>query len=407
MALISGELPGPGEVRYRFLEAMLSEAPTPVFGLPLMGEGRVLVSTFSAPRPDAARFVRADLRTVVSLPIDLPLGLVLEPELAARATVWAGRFESRSVSAIRLAYRLGTRLHLDLWRDFGSVAHQIRPSLEHVLLPTVEYRGDQVFDTADEVDLLKQVHQVRARLDTALYDSKTGARWAHLGAWVGRDLGWGDQAAAGTSELVLTGDGRLDRPSWPVVLSAQGRAALRLDSGVVTEAKAGLALSSRRGDRLAVTYGRWSSTRPEFAQIAPEELVPSGTIDPAQYLAYADYVPLGVVDKRAHLPWSGFDGLVISAQARPFTPLTLGFDITLGFDDPAVLAQAYGASGQTSVVRNTRTTVGWNSPCKCWNAYVAVSTARDRDGFQVDFGLDLARLGGGAFGAGALNLKEP
>ena len=148
-------------------------------------------------------------------------------------------------------------------------------------------------------------------------------------------------------------------------------------------------------------------TRPEFAQIAPEELVPSGTIDPAQYLAYADYVPLGVVDKRAHLPWSGFDGLVISAQARPFTPLTLAFDITLGFDDPAVLAQAYGASGQTSVVRNTRTTVGWNSPCKCWNAYVAVSTARDRDGFQVDFGLDLARLGGGAFGAGALNLKEP
>ena len=394
VALVSGDLPGPGDVRYRFFDGALAAAPTPVVaGVPLIGQARLALSTFSAPRPEAARFARVDLRPAVALPITLPLGLVLEPEVAGRFTAWAGRFESRSVSATRLAVRLATRLHLDLWRDYGPVAHQLRPSLEHVLIPKVAWAGDQVFDTADEVDLLRTAHQVRARLDTGLFDPRTGARWAHLGAWLGRDLGWGDDRAE-TSERALTADARWDRPSWPVVLSASGRAVVRLESGTVTEARAGLQLASRRGDRLAVTYGRWSTTRPEYAQVAPEELVPSGTITPTQYLPFSQWAALDPAVRQGYRPWSGFDGLTVSAQVRPFEPLTLAFDISLGFDDPEVLRRVYGDAGQTSVIRNTRGGVAWDSPCRCWSGFAAVATARDRDGFQVEFGVDLARLGG-------------
>jgi hypothetical protein len=403
--LLSGALPGPANVRYRFFDGVLAAAPAPVIaGWPLLGQARLALSTFSAPRPEAPRFARVDLRPAVALPITLPLGLVLEPEVSGRFTAWAGRADSTSASATRLAVRLATQLHLDLWRDFGEVAHQLRPALEHVLIPKVATSGDPVFGTADEVDLLREVHQVRARLDTGLYDPKTGARWAHLGGWLGRDLGWGDAAGAGTSELVLTGDAQLGRPGWPVVVAVAGRAALRLDTGALTEARAGLSIASRRGDRLAVTYGRWSTTRPEYAQLAPEELVPSGTIDPAQYLPFADYAALGGPARQPFLPWSGFDGLIVSAQAKPFAPLTLAFDLSLGFDDPAVLRQVYGEAGQVSVVRSTRTTVGWDSPCRCWGGYVAVSTARDRDGFQFDVGLDLARLG--SVGLGSVGLSS-
>ena len=71
----------------------------------------------------------------------------------------------------------------------------------------------------------------------------------------------------------------------------------------------------------------------------------------------------------------------------------LGFDISLTFEDKATLFQLYG---NRSIIRDTRSSISWTSPCDCWSAELIVTTARDRDHLpSVQFGLDLSRLGGG------------
>lgn len=392
----TGDLLGPGTIRYRFADLYLDAPPaalwSPSIG-PLLGGARLAVTAYSAPRPEAPRFVRADFRPEVAWPLGLPGGLVLEPSVAARFTAWAGRADSVAVSGSRATAVLRTDLHLDLVRDFGSVTHRIRPSVAHVLVPDVVRFGDDVFDTRDEVDLLRVVHQVRAQVETELVDSVRGTRWLGLNAWVGRDLGFGGLAEAGTSELVLDGDALWNRPGVPVVLGLAGRLVLALQDPTPTEVRATARIADRRGDSLSVTYARFDDVFPRYTLRGPEELVPSGAVDPAQYVPFEDFSTLDPVARQAVAPWSAYTGLTVRAQARPFRPLTLAFDITFAFDDADVIERVYGPQGTTSVVRSTRTSVRWDSPCDCWSGVLSVATARDREGIQLDFGVDLARLG--------------
>jgi hypothetical protein len=113
----------------------------------------------------------------------------------------------------------------------------------------------------------------------------------------------------------------------------------------------------------------------------------AGTIDASEYVSAA-----ALDDPFAEKPWSRFRGLIGSIRVRPYAPLTIAFDIGLTIDDPAALLAAYGSR---SVVRDTRTSIRWDSPCDCWSAELAVTTARDRPDLPgVQFSLDLARLGG-------------
>ena|GEM_PF-2962910 len=380
-------LVGAGSVRYRFMDLVLDAPSRPLFdGLQLLAQARLAVSAFAAPRPEVARFVRADLRPEVALPIDLPLGLVLEPSVAGRFTAWAGRGDSNNVSATRLAVLGHTRLFTDLSRDFGSVVHRIVPTLEHLIIPGFIGVQDTpgALATHDEIDALQAVHQVRARLHTELLNSQTGATYFGLQTWMGRNLAWQDSAAQ-TSEWVSQADLHLGRDGWPVLVDLLGRTAVRLQDTVVTEARASVRIADRLGDSLALTWARFDTVRPDYMLVGLEELVPSKTIRPEQYLPFDEWRTLATVPpdgpvRQDFRPWRAYSGLTVSARAHPFKPLTLAFDMTLDFDNDKVL-------------RNTRSAVGWKSPCDCWSAYLSVSTARDREGVQVDFGLDLARLG--------------
>lgn len=393
-------LVGPGFVRYRFADLVLNAAPTPIWEqVGLLGEARLALSAFAAPRPEVGRFVRVDFRPELSLPVDLPRGLVLEPSLAGRFTAWAGRADRVNDDATRLTLVAKTRLFTELTRNFGEVAHRIRPAVEHVIVPG--FLGAEVapsvFDTRDEVDVLGAVHQVRARLDTDLLDSGSGARIAGLQTWLGRNLPF-DGRVGTTSELVTQAEVRLGARSWPVTAQLSARTALRLNDPVFTEARATARIADRRGDSLGATWARFDEERPEYMLVGAEELVASGAVTPDQYLPFAQWrspaadAPLGP-ERQRYRPWSAFTGLTLSARAQPFEPLTLAFDMTLSFDNEEVINAIYGPDNRPSVVRNTRSMVAYKSPCDCWSAYLSVSTARDREGVQIDFGLDLARLG--------------
>src|SRR5262249_25485578 len=146
-------------------------------------------------------------------------------------------------------------------------------------------------------------------------------------------------------------------------------------------------------------YGRLGDRMPRYGFVAPEELVPSFTIDRAAYLPVTDYAALGPSEQLARQPYSPFEGLMLGARIKPIPALTIGADVVFSFDDPAVLAlkcldPATGLPREVSLVRNTAFELRYESPCQCWGAVARVGTARDQEGFFWSLGVDLARLGG-------------
>ncbi len=394
-------LTGAGTVRYRFADLVLDAAPTPVVdGINLLGQARLVLSTFAAPRPEIARFVRADFRPELSMAIDLPLGLVLEPSVAGRVSAWAGRADSQSLNAMRAFVVSRTRLFMTLFRDFGTVTHQITPIVEHVLLPKIYGSGalSGALDTQDEVDAIAAMHQIRARVHTELLRSKTGSSIVELDTWLGRDLAH-DNLDPTTSEWVTKVGLHLGESDQPLSLHLRAMTAVRLEDSVVTEARATARLARRGGDSMYVTWARFDEVRPEYMQTGIEELVPSGVISSRQYLPYAQWrgLPTVVPDsglswdgrlRQDYRPWSGNTGIFFGARSHPIKPLTLGFDMIL-----ALKQGGAPSGGDLSVITSMRGTAGWTSPCECWSLQVTVTKARDLRWPTVGFGLDLAQLG--------------
>lgn len=393
--LLSERLPGPGEIRYRLAEVRLDALPMPLSeDSPFIGEARLVVHTFVAPRPEVPRFARVDLRPQLSAPLQLPLGLLLEPSLALRMTAWTGRADSEGESAGRIAPVGRVTLSTELARAYGGIAHRIRPALDYVLVPQIWGSAPGGFDARDEIDLLARVSQVRARLGTDLLDLGSGGRIAGLDAWIGSDLGLGGGArGSGLSELVVRGDGSVFPRAWPVQLQLTSWLSLDPRSGSVTQLLGGGALNVPGGHGLQVMGGRMSAQLPRFTLIAPEELVPAGTVDPGMYRPLDDFLGPSAVDRRVASPWSPWQGVSLSAHVRPLEPLLLAGEAVLAFDDREVL-RSLGIEGDVALLRNARGIVRWESPCRCWSVTGSIAVARDRPGFQFGFGFDLAQLGG-------------
>lgn len=400
VSLFSGQLQqsddrwfGPGAIRYRLLELRQDAFTQPVIsGLPIYGGARLSAQAFLAPRPEISRFVRADLRPALRAPLPLPLGLVLEPEVALRLSGWAGRVEaSGGESSARVAVFGRADLHLELMRDFGQVTHRIRPQLEYLLIPKVWGEGPGPFDTQDEVDLLGAAHQLRGRLLTDLVESGSGQRLLGLELWWGRDLGDPGRNGAtglGNSELYARLDGR-----WALGFLRGGadlRAAFDLSTRTLTEALLSGDVDLGRVS-LAATYGRVGAQVPRYGFLATEELVPSRTTEPTAYFPVTtDFAALGL-SRAASQVWSAFEGLLLRLEARPVDAFSVGLEAVLTFGD--LPAMPLGLLSDVPEVRNTAIQLRWSSPCQCWGAIARAGTARDQDGFFFNFALDLARLG--------------
>jgi hypothetical protein len=399
VSLFSGALSGqddrgPGAVRYRFAELRLDAPPYPLFsGVPLLAEARALIHAFTAPRPEIARFLRADLRPGISVPISV-LGLfTIEPSIAARITAWTGRFEGEGIDSNRVAFVARAAMYTALWRDYGSVIHQVRPEIAYLLIPKVWGSLAGPLAANDEVDQLSSAMQLRARIANELI-LPSGARIGGFEIWYGRDfrIPWEDDPGAGSSEVVLRGDAPLTPSTWPVRLGASARFAVDPDDARVTDLAGNLNLTAPYVT-LALGYEQLDDRLPSYAFVAPEELVPAGTIDTSAYIPLADWRGLPLDQRLPFKPWSDFRGMIGSIRIHPLEGLAIGFDISLSLGDGASLEATYG---NRSIIRDTRSTLSWTSPCDCWSAELIVTTARDRDHLpSVQLGLDLSRLGGG------------
>lgn len=402
----NGAFFGPGAVRYRFADLRADAPAMALASSPygaLLNDARLLVSAFSAPRPDLTRFARADLREALIAPIDLGGLGTFEVSAAVRATVWGGRADGENVSRARVAPIFNARLFTELSRRFESLSgayHSIRPQLDYALIPTVWRGGDDVFETRDEVDQLRAVSQFRARIDTDLWSAK-GQRLGGLECFWGYDLNpLGSGEGEGSSEVVIRGDINVSPKRWPVTGSLNGRVVVDPMQGTVNELFAGVRLADRRGDSLSVIYGQLSDSPARYNFVAPEELVPSATFDRSVYIPverFYDTTQIDVDDRLNISPWGEYRGLNLNATIKPLDALTLSFNAVLSFDNADDLQAAYNGVASTSILRSTRSALRWDSPCQCWNAQLLVTTARDREGVSVNLAVDLARLGSVGF----------
>lgn len=382
ISLFSSSLPGPGEVRQRAAELRLDALPHPITrGAPLFGEARLALAAFAAPSPEVARFARVDLRPALSLPLPFFDVLLLEPAIAARFTAWTGRAEHEERSAVRFATIARTVLSAEVGRRFDTVVHHVRPSLEHVLIPWVERRGAEGLGANDEVELLRPISQVRARLSSELTDARSGARVFAVDAWLGRDLGLGATEGQGTSALVATSQLRLDRALAGWSLRLDLRTALGLDAAELIELLAGATVSSPSGAALSAVYREVGAEVPVHSMIAAEELVWSGAVETGGYVPPSD----PRVTTASALPWTAHRGLVLAAQLSEALPASLGritvsTRVALAFDRegarPPIL---YGPE----TVRSTESSLRWDSSCECLGIGAVVTTARDRPGIEL------------------------
>jgi lipopolysaccharide transport LptD-like protein len=413
VSLVSAQANGAGDVRDRFFTIRLDAAPHPLFAedSPLLGEARLMLDAFAAPLPEMPRFARADFRPAFALPIHVFDLFVLKPEVIGRFTAWSGHADGEDAAETRFAFVAKTSLFTELGRRFGDYVHRVRPELRYLVIPVVERRGMDVFETNDEIDLLRPVSQGSARLVTDLWQANTGRRIAGFEAWIGRDFGLaaapGANPALGTSELVLKGDFEVSPFGWPMTTRLDGRAAIDPNTRVTTELLGGLTFALSRGDSLSLLYGRFKQQVPGNSFLATEEIVPSRTFFTDRYIPGAIWSPLvygipggstpiGFADWRKMLLarqldyalWSPYQGLAISALARPVKPLLLGFDVTIAPDR------------DLSPIRNTRTTIRWDSDCDCFGVGLFATTDRYQPsgllglpGFNVLFLISLGRLG--------------
>ncbi|MBK8014551.1 MAG: LPS-assembly protein LptD [Deltaproteobacteria bacterium] len=388
---------GAGEIRYRLFDLRIDGALAPLGWrtAPLLGGARASVQAFTAPRPEVARFLRADMRPQFVMPLDLDGWATLEPSLALRLTAWQGRVAGASVSASRLGVVAGLRLATELSRPFehGRLLHTVTPSVEHRLIPRVWTSGADLssFSTGDEVDLLQAAHQLRARLISELWDGVDGRRLGGVELSLGRNINEVSTANR-TSDLVVSFDVESFGEAWPIRIAVNGDAAFGVhDRRVrISEAAGGFSITrAKGGDRFAMSAGFFAARLPETTFIAPEELMASDTIPREAYRSLADYRALTPTERVDQLPWSAFRGLSLSADVKLLKPVVLSGAAVLALGEMRTQEEVYG---RASLVRAAYGTLGWTSPCACWGAAITTRYAVDQ-GLSYNFVLDLAQLG--------------
>ncbi len=402
--LLSSTVPGPGEIRYRFLEMRLDMAPRPMASLPFVTEATLTGQVLAAPRPEVLRFARADLRPQWSWPMNI-LGLfVLEPSVAGRITVWAGHQDGASALASRAAVIGRARLFTEFTKAYGNMIHRVRPEFDYLLIPKV-WGGLEAFQNDDEISQLSSVSQVRARLLSDFWSQKDGRRVGGLVATMGRDAkppASEAESGKGVSELVVEGDWSFTPGFFPFGLTLEALLAFDTKQKQYTEFQGGISLFARGGHRISARFGRFRGTLPQYSFVAPEELVPSRTIDTGVYLPLAEYRSLGAAPEdeprqRDVAPYSAFKGLNLSVTSKPLafvralSPLSLAFDAGFTFEHPDE-----DISG-SAVLRNLSLALRWDSPCRCWNGTLTFRTQRVLGRLEspsFGFSIDLARLGG-------------
>jgi hypothetical protein len=382
--VLSGDLStGSGAIRYRLAELRMDAPLSPLLAPDslVLGEARLAVSVFTAPRPEVPRFVRADLRPRISAPLHLGTVAVLEPALGLRLTGWTGRLDNRQdASASRAAAIGGARLSTELSRRFESFVHSIRPELAYVLVPYVEERGDRgSLSTFDEIDRLAPVQQVAARIASDVHNLR-GRRLFGFDVRAGRDFAFRDSAGAGFSEIVSRADVELAPEKFPLRVVLDGSIAVEPSDWNATELLLGTTIYTSRGDSLGVRFGDFALRAPEHSLAAFEELVPSAAS------------PLPIGEGR----WRAFRGL--SMSLRTGADLWTGWGrLALAFDASVVLERP-GERPESKFgpvwLRDTRTTLTWASSCDCFGIGATVVTDRSRPGFELAaLVVDLGRLG--------------
>lgn len=381
ISLFSGD-PGPGDVRYRVADLRLDAFPYTLGALGLVGGARLIASAFVATSDRVGRFGRVDFRPELALPIHGGRFFTLTPAVALRLTGWGGAGSGESSgSGGRIAPIFRTSLETELYARGEGLSHLLRPKLEHLIIPALAGGVPRGFDAADEIDRLAVVHQISASLENALWVQGSAAPLADLVVSLGDDLGLGDAAGVGLSELSLRLSLSAPLPT-PWSLGADGiwvqGLGDRRSRGVFASARA--AHAGTVGATFSFVDGDGPIPRAFFA--APEELVPGASAPVLRYLP-------GVSDRdRSALPWSSYRAFSSSLSLDVLAPLRLaagiGVDlISAGLPSPSL--------------RYLSGTVSYRSPCECWSASVSVVQARDRASPDVHVLFDLAQLGGTGF----------
>ncbi len=388
VSLWSGETPGPGEVRYRFFESRLALTPRalgrrlPVFsGFASRFDG---ATSWSG---DPAGYARADLRPELFAPVPLPWGLVFEPGMAARGTVWVGSDERGTSAGGRVAPVLWADLGQELRRGYGRFVHRIRPRLRsRWIVAVAENLPPSTFDAEDEVDLLEPAAQMSAELATELMDLRRPNRRVALELAVGHDFGW-EREGVGTLEGRALADGEWSLGASPWTLLGDADVIWSFAGSELRQLVVRAGFRRREGHEVVLGYRRQTEEVAAWTFRAPEELVPSNTVRPTGFVPVEERQASPAETRAETRPASPQDALFAASQVAILRWLRARMRVVLAFDDPDILEIAYGF--RSSILQSLTGSVEASPGCGCWSAFAYAGTARDRGGWDVGLGLRL------------------
>lgn len=410
--ILSARRPGPGDATQRLLELRVDALPYSLTAWPgstsaisLLGEAKLSVSGFVAPAPGAPRYIRADFRPSLSVPMSLFGVLAIEPGAALRLTGWSGRLERQAKDQSRVGVIVRNVASTELLDGGSERIHRIRFAIDHVISPyvaggpnpsdcthvegTERCKASETFDREDEVDLLAEVHQLALRVETDLLDDRGRRAW-YLGAEYTRDFGLSGNRGLGSGPLMVRAASRLSLGSASLGLTGRLGLGLSDASLELLDASAELRLGPKLG--IAASISKRTSALPASDRIAPEEVAPSSTLR-ADYVNPAEF-SREVVSGRLDLErWSPGFGATAGLVIKPWPWLGLSASAIFDFDavpsnPPTGLEDLLGPK-----VRNVVGSLSLVPPCDCAELGVSIDLARDREGPDFSFFLELARLG--------------
>jgi hypothetical protein len=388
----SAARPGPGETRYRLVEARWDLLPRRIgFGAGATLDVATRLHAFGTTAGGAGQLVRLDTRPELRWPIALPGRVAFEPWVAARVTGWWGEAPDDAAGA-RIALVAGGRLDVELDRTLGRYLLRLNPGVEGVVIPEVWARlpGEPLF-VGDEVDLLGAVAQAALRVESSLFDLARGERVAGLSLSVGHDFGVAGRPGRGTLEATGRVDHRWRAPGRRLQVESELEGVWSFATSELREITVGSGLRHRRGHALRVAYRRVAERPAASSFIAPEELVPSATLDADGFVPVRPYLA-GTDGSRVFVrPVSSADVVVWSAELRPWRPLSWEAEVAVAVEPRAAVTAVYGP--RASAVQGFATRLRWTAPCGCWSASVELGRARDRPGWDVGARVELRGLG--------------
>ncbi|MEO1334961.1 MAG: hypothetical protein AAFV29_04935, partial [Myxococcota bacterium] len=327
---------------------------------------RTAAMAFAAPDPSIPRFLRADQRATLGMVFRWPAGIVASLQTNGRWTMWA----AGQTAHFRFAPRWSAAINQTLGRAYGDKLHRIHSSLEAVWMPTIFGRVPPALTTTDELDLLMASAQVRGRLASDLRFS-WGRIFVEAAAGYGRSPA--TSAPARWGPLILRGG--VQGAIHDLRLSAEVHSYWATTED---DAPAGLAHAYIEGARFRsrIMGAVWGRVPPLAWFIAPEEIVPSSTLQ-SQRDGIDRWRPLQAVEWTFEYDWPWFSA-----------GLQLGFSSGV---DAALLQAAYPDGSNRSLLQTVGLNARYRSVCRCWSAGLAARYDRDLrvPSVSFDFALGL------------------